>query len=320
MFLGTEEDVIDEKKKMLQYFECDDIGFVREYVGCKIHMRAGDRSVKFTQPILIKSLIDEFNAGTKTVSTPASAGQCLQAGEVEDELQDNIKKKYQAGVGKLLYLTRWSRPEIGNSVRELSKFASRPQIGHFEAMNRVMNYCVMNKEVGWILKPIGEWTGKENDNEVEIEGVSDSDYSKDIETRRSVTGYSVFLNGAPVATKSRMQEAVTLSVTEAELVAATHCYQEMLYVKKVIESIGLHVKLPMVLKVDNKGAKDFLNNWSVGGRTRHIDVRYLYLREAKEKNMLKIEWTSSKNNPSDLFTKNLNMELFKKHSATFIGD
>ena len=89
-------------------------------------------------------------------------------------------------------------------------------------------------------------------NEVCIEVILDSDYSTDLETRRSVTGYSVFLNGAPVAVKSRMQESVTLSVSEAELVAATHCYQEMLYVKKVVETIGIKVKLLMILKVDNK--------------------------------------------------------------------
>jgi hypothetical protein len=51
----------------------------------------------------------------------------------------------------------------------------------------------------------------------------------------------------------------------------------MMYVKKIIESIGLKVKLPMTLMVDNKGAKDWINGWGVGGRTRHIDVCFLYL-------------------------------------------
>jgi Reverse transcriptase (RNA-dependent DNA polymerase)/Zinc knuckle len=322
IFFGTNEDVIAEKNKMMSYFSCDDIGFVKEYVGCQISMNSNDKTVKFTQPILIQSLIDEFGAGDKQVSTPATAGQTLQAGAPEDEINVKEKRKYQAGVGKLLYLARWSRPEIGNAVRELSKFASRPMIGHVDAMHRVMNYCVVDKELGWTLKPEGKWSGSisgpEDDNIVEISGVSDSDYSKDMETRRSVTGYSVFLNGAPIAAKSKMQEAVTLSVTEAELVAATHCFQEMLYVKKVVESIGIKVKMPMTLKVDNKGAKDFINSWSVGGRTRHIDVRYLFLREAKEKNLVKIEWISSKINPSDLFTKNLNNELFKRHSTEFV--
>ena len=89
-----------------------------------------------------------------------------------------------------------------------------------------------------------------------------------------------------MAAISKMQEAVTLSVTEAVLVAATHCYQEMLYVKKVLELIKISVQLPMVLQMDNKGAKDLINNSSVGGQTRHIDVCYLFLRKAKEKNMV----------------------------------
>jgi hypothetical protein len=228
-----------------------------------------------------------------------------------------VKNKYQAGVGKLLHQTQWSRPEIGNLVRELSKFSSKPQTCHQSAMERMMNFCVCYKDNGWTLKPTGIWKEIDEENEVNIVGVLDSDYSKDIETGRSVTGYIVLLNGAPVAAKSKMQEAVTLSVTEAELVAATHCYQEMLYVKKVLESIKISVKMPMVLRMDNKGAKDLINNWSVGGRTRHIDVPYLFLRETKEKNMVKIEWISSKSNPSDLFTKNLSIDLFKKNSLVF---
>jgi hypothetical protein len=90
------------------------------------------------------------------------------------------------------------------------------------------NFCVCYKDNGWTLKPTVIWNENDEENEVNIVGVSGSDYSKDTKTRRSVTGYIVFLNGAPAAAKSKMQEAVTLSVTEAELVAATHCYQEMI--------------------------------------------------------------------------------------------
>ena len=57
-----------------------------------------------------------------------------------------------------------------------------------------------------------------------------------------------------------MQECVTLSVTEAELVAVTNCIQDMLYIRNVVESMGLKVKVPMKVEVDNKGAKDIINN------------------------------------------------------------
>ena len=64
-----------------------------------------------------------------------------------------------------------------------------------------------------------------------------------------------------------MMPIIALSVTEAELYAATQCAQDMLFVMRVMESMGLRVKKPMNLFVDNKGAVDLANNWSVGGRT-----------------------------------------------------
>jgi len=73
--------------------------------------------------------------------------------------------------------------------------------------------------------------------------------------------------------KSSMQKTVALSVTEAELMAAVSCTQDMMYAKRILESLGLLVKLPMILEIDNKGTVNLINNWSVGGRTRHVETR-----------------------------------------------
>jgi hypothetical protein len=144
---------------------------VKKQVGYKVEMNEKEKSVKFTQSFLVKSLVDEFGAGSKDVSTAAPAGQCLQAQSAEDIIPENEKKKYQAGVGKLLYLTQWPRPEIGNSVRELSKFSSKPQICHQSAMERVMHFCVCYKDNGWTLKRTGIWSENDEENEVNIVGV-----------------------------------------------------------------------------------------------------------------------------------------------------
>ena len=108
-----------------------------------------------------------------------------------------------------------------------------------------------------------------------------------------------------------------LSVTEAELSAAVQCAQDMLFAMRVIESLGLQVQKPMVLRVDNKGAHDLAHNWSIGGRTRHVDVRINFLRELKEEGILILEWIPGDENSSDLFTKNLHGPLFCKHSSVF---
>jgi hypothetical protein len=214
---------------------------------------------------------------------------------------------------------RWSRPEILNAVRELSRFMQGAMEAHMKAMHRVMKYCVGTPNRGMFLKPNAVWDGGA-DFEFIISGRSDSDYAKDIEKRRSVSGYSVFLHDAPVAMASRMQGHVTLSVTEAELAAATQCAQDMLFVMRVLESVGLKVKKPMILEVDNKGAKDLTHNWSVGGRTRHVNVREWFLRDLKEEGVILVKWIAGDDNSADLFTKNLAGPLFEKHARAYCGD
>jgi len=75
----------------------------------------------------------------------------------------------------------------------------------------------------------------------------------------------------------------------------------------------------MILQVDNKGAKDLVNNWSVGGRMRHVEVREFFLRDLKEDGIIKVEWISTADNSADLFTKNLSGPEFEKHAATYVG-
>ena len=69
---------------------------------------------------------------------------------------------------------------------------------------------------------------------------------------------------------------MTLSVTEAESTAGVMTAQDMLYVYRLLLSLGLKVELPMLLKMDNNGAVDLANNWSVGGRTRHVNMRNFF--------------------------------------------
>jgi hypothetical protein len=153
-----------------------------------------------------------------------------------------------------------------------------------------------------------------------VDGCSDASYAPDPDNRKSVSASDVFLCGAPVVMKSQGQKIVTLSSTEAELVAAVNCAQDMLYVMRILESIGLKVKKPMVLWVDNKGTVDLANNWSVGGRTRHVEVRMYFLRDLKEEGTLITRWIPGADNPADLFSKNLPYPLFQKHVKKFCGE
>ena len=146
------------------------------------------------------------------------------------------------------------------------------------------------------------------------------DYAQCKITRKSITGFRVLLNGAPVIFKSVTQKRAAQSVCEAELYAGFACAQEMLYVKHVIESMELKVKLPMKLEMDNSGAVDHTNSWSARGHRHHVRTKQVFLRELKEDGILVVEWIPTDTNDSDLFTKNLDGPLFKKFAKVYVGD
>jgi hypothetical protein len=314
LLVGHQDEVKKYHAKMNEYFDCNNVGELREYVGCKIERKIEKRMLMISQPVIIQSFIDEFSIISKEkIEIPASSGELFSPVSSGDELNEKEQKRYRTGIGKLLYLLRWSRPDILNITRKLSRHFLKANEAHMKAMRRVMTFCVNTIDSGLCVKPKGEWNGFLNET-FEINGVSDSDYAKDMITQQSVSGHVVFLNEVLVSARSKMQECVTLSVTEAELMAVASCIQDMIYIKNIINSMGLKVKLPMEIRVDNKGAKDLVNNWSVGSRTRHIGVRLNYLRELKEKGVIKIIWISSKENVADILTKNLPSVDYKRHT------
>ena len=100
---------------------------------------------------------------------------------------------------------------------------------HVMAMEHVMQFCLCSNDKGLKLQPSGTWDGNKT-YKFKIRRHSDSDYAKHVEDWTSVTGYSTYLNDAPIFNKSKTQNSVTLSVSEAELVAAVECAQTMLFV------------------------------------------------------------------------------------------
>jgi hypothetical protein len=78
------------------------------------------------------------------------------------------------------------------------------------------------------------------------------------------------------------------------------------------------VKLPMILKIDNKGFVDFRKSWTMARRMWHIDCQYYLLRELREAGIILVEWIDTTRNTSDLFTKNTDKATFMKHSSTLI--
>ena len=76
----------------------------------------------------------------------------------------------------------------------------------------------------------------------------------------------------------------------------------------------------MVLEIDNHGAVDLANNWSVGGRTRHIDVKNYFLHELKDQGILVVRYVPGDRKDADIFTKNTTTGVFERHIPVFVGE
>jgi hypothetical protein len=105
---------IEEMKRL---FDCGDIGDMREYVGCKVERNWQERWIR------LQSFNDEFDLDEhgKDPRTPAEPGKLLKPPNEKTTLDKNNQKVFRSGTGKLLHMMRWTRPEILNSVRELSR-------------------------------------------------------------------------------------------------------------------------------------------------------------------------------------------------------
>ena len=133
---------------------------------------------------------------------------------------------------------------------------------------------------------MGHWDGKDKSFIFKICGRSETNYATNPESHRSETGIVVYLCDVPILFQSVMQKHVTLSMTEVELAACVSCVQDMMYVYCIAISLGLQVKKPMAYELDNSGARDLANSWSMGGRMEHLDVQMYFLRELMEEGLI----------------------------------
>jgi len=314
---GTPEVIESILKALSKDFKVKYLGKMEHFVGCHLIENETKDTIWIHQPKLIKNLKKSFGDLIKTervFNTPGAPKTVIMRPLKDDPLlNEDDQKKFRSGVGMLLYLVKHSRPDIANAVRELSKVADGATQGHWKAMIRAIKYVFDTENYGLKIKPTTQ--GKDG---FYLEGLSDSEYAGDKETRISVFGYVIYFCGAPIAWKSKAGKSVTLSSTEAEYFAMSEVAKEIMFVKQVLDSMGINLELPIKVRVDNVGAIYLAKNYSTSQRTKHIDIRTHFVREFIEEGMIKVVFVKSENNDADIFTKNPLEEIFKKQASKIV--
>jgi len=164
---------------------------------------------------------------------------------------------------------------------------------------RVIKYAIDTKDRGLKLRQ------EDTDDKWRIKAYSDADFTGDKETRISVTGYIIYFMNVPICWHSHGQKGVTLSTTEAEYVACSEVVKEILFILYLLRHMKIEVELPVHVNVDNIGAIFLAENQNSSDRTKHVDIRYHFIRQYIKEGTIMIEFVRSSENDSDIFTKNV---------------
>ena len=225
---------------------------------------------------------------------------------LEDKVSPEEHETYRSGVGTLLYLPKYSRPDFCNSVRELSKTMDAPVPVQLKEMYKVKRYVLSTKEHGLefgLRKDMKKWA---------LKALSDSDFASDKETRISVFGYIIYFCGIPNAWRSKGMKSVVLSTTKAEYMALSEVVKELKFIVQLLQTMNIEAELSSTVHMDNVGANWLSNNRTTSDRTKHIDIRTSFVKEYQEDRKIIIKVVKSEDNEADFFTKNTTNVIFQK--------
>ena len=195
-----------------------------------------------------------------------------------------------------MYLMVCTRPDLCYGVSLVSRFMSQPGKEHWEATKWILRYLRGTIDVGLVFEA--------TEKGMQVNGFVDSDYAGDIDTRRSQTGYVFQIGGCTVSWKSNLQSIVALSTTEAEYIACTEAIKEALWLKGITREFGIEQN-SVSLYSDSQSALHLSKNMMFHERTKHIDVRFHFIREVISSGNVTLLKVSTEENAADALTKAL---------------
>lgn len=294
-FFNNEETALMIKKKLNEKFHMKDLGEAKCCIGFKISQNIGQNEITLDQSVYIKKILARFNmSDCKSVYTPCDPNVQLKNANNEKEIMKNIM--YRELIGCLLYLSQSTRPDIAYIVNQLSRYNNRATTQHWIAAKRVLRYLkgTINTKL----------TFKKNNNN--IIGYCDADWATDTEDRRSCSGYIFIFQGAAISWCSKRQSTIALSSTEAEYMSLATATQEAIWLKQLEEDFFPSMScIPITMYCDNQSAIRISGNDMYHARSKHIDVRYHFVRERIANNQVAVKYMSTQDMLADALTKGL---------------
>ena len=257
------------KQSLSLKFKMKDLGVVSWFLGIEFNIK--DNLIEMNQSKYVEKILTKFKmSDCNPKATPCNMTTSkLDKNLDSKELTDS--KLYREIVGSLIYLMTCTRPDICYVVTKLSQYLSKPTFAHLSLSRFVLKY--LKGTVNYGLKFI------KSEKPLSFTGFCDSDWGGSVD-RKSTTGYcyKISENSSLISWRSKRQNTVALSTCEAEYMALTYAIQEGNFLRQLLSDITDCDKMQINLYVDNRGAIDLAKNPVHHQRSKHIDIRYHYIR------------------------------------------
>lgn len=275
-----------------------DLGHVTNYLGIHVEQDLQNGIIKMSQNHYLRQILKKFNmCESKPMSTPMEFKfQMFQSNNSDPKLENKCRQI----LGSLMYAVLCTRPDLCPSVAYLSRFQNCANEALLKALKRVLRYVNATLDL--------KLTFNSNES-TDLIGYVDSDWGSDINDRKSTSGYVFKLFNCPIMWSSRKQSTVSLSSSEAELKALSSAVVEACWLKNILKDFEISV-CPITIFVDNQAAISIGNNPENNKRVKHVDIKFNFIKEKIDSNIVVLKFVKTDCQLADFFTKSLPVSKF----------
>lgn len=303
LITGTHlELLIDLENVLNQRYPLKIMGSISFFLGTSITRNREERTISLSQTKYIDEAIARFGLiDALPASTPLPPS--LRIGpqfcpKDEEEIASMRNKPYRELIGLLMYIANGTRPDIAYPVNILAQVMINPGRIHWEAAKHIVRYLKGTRDLK--LTYGGGSKG--------FSGFSDASHGSENIKWKSMSGYAFLMDGGAVSWSAKKQSIVALSSAESEYVAITHATKELVSLRYFISEVFSTLRNPTTLYADSQSAIAMAKSDSYSSRTKHIAIRYHYIRKAITHRVVSLTWINTHSNVADLFTKALDVE------------
>ncbi|KAJ9565815.1 hypothetical protein OSB04_001781 [Centaurea solstitialis] len=296
IFGSTNEEMCKAFEELMhKKFKMSSMGDLTFFLGLQVKQKSD--GIFINQSKYVASMLQKFGmSDAKPASTPMETHKHLTA-DVEGEEVD--VHNYRSMIGSLMYLIA-SRPDIMFVVCVCARYQVRPKESHLHAIKRIFKYLKGQPRLGlWY----------PNDSSFDLVAYTDSDYGGANLDRKSTSGGCQFLGARLVSWQCKKQTTLSQSTTEAEYIVASHCRSQMLWIQNQMLDYGLSF-LQTPIYIDNNSAISIVNNPVKNSKTKHIEIKYHFIRDCNEKKLIQVLKVHTDDQFADLFTKAFDIGRF----------